>query len=329
MPNVETMSTPRSALPNAFNNITAREMDFVTQFEKNWDSLREVMGIARPVKKEDGSILRTFTASVELEDGKVPAGAVIPYSKATVTEATKGEITLEKYAKAVTIEDVTRYGAEVAVQKTDDAFKNELQTNVLDRFYDFLKEDEHALGKKYGSFQMAVSMAIGLVRDKFKKMRKDISSIVVFVNTLDVYEYLGAANVSMQTLNGLEYLKNFLGATTMIVSSEIDRGTVIAVPSSNMVLYYIDPSSADIKKLGLNYVVSGETNLIGFHANGNYSTAVGESFATMGLQLWYEYADGVAINTFDVAEDDGEEGGDNSNNNSNDNSQGGDDTEGA
>ena len=86
----------------------------------------------------------------------------------------------------------------------------------------------------------------------------------------------------------------------MIVTSEIERGKVIAIPSSNMVLYYIDPSSAGIKKLGLNYVVSGETNLIGFHANGNYSTAVGESFATMGMQLWYEYADGVAINTFDA-----------------------------
>lgn len=297
---VETMSTPRSALPNTFTNITPREIDFVTQFEKNWDSLREIMGIARPVKKEDGSILRTFTASVTLEDGNVPAGAVIPYSKATVTEATKGEITLEKYAKAVTIEDVTRYGAEVAIQKTDDAFKNELQTSVLDRFYTALTGNTYAMTGEYETFQMAVSMAIGMVKDKFKQMRKDVTSIVVFVNTLDVYEYLGAANITVQTAFGVEYIKNFLGAQTLILSSEIERGKVIAIPSSNMVLYYIDPSSAGIKKLGLNYVVSGETNLIGFHANGNYSTAVGESFATMGMQLWYEYADGVAINTFDA-----------------------------
>ena len=301
MPNsAETMSTPRSALPNTFTGISAREIDFVTQFEKNWDSLREIMGIARPIKKEDGSVLRTYTASVTLEDGNVPAGAIIPYSAATVVEATKGEITLEKYAKAVTIEDVTKYGAEIAVQKTDDAFKNELQSNVLDRFYTFLQDDTQAMTGNYETFQMAVSMAIGKVKDKFKQMRKDITNVVVFVNTLDVYEYLGAANITVQTAFGVDYIKNFLGAQTMILSSEIDRGTVIAIPSSNMVLYYIDPASAGIKKLGLNYVVSGETNLIGFSAQGNYNTAVGASFAILGLQLWYEYADGVAIHTFDA-----------------------------
>lgn len=300
MPNsVETMTDPRSALPNTFTNISAREIDFVTQFERNWDSLREILGIARPVKKEDGSVLRTYTASVTLESGAVPAGAVIPYSKATVEEATKGEITLEKYAKAVTIEDVTRYGAEVAIEKTDDAFKNELQENVLERFYTALADDTYAMTDTYDTFQMAVSMAIGKVKDKFKTMRKDITSVVVFVNTLDVYEYLGAANITVQTAFGVDYIKNFLGAQTLVISSEIERGKVIAIPSSNMVLYYIDPSSAGIKKLGLNYVVSGETNLIGFSAQGNYNTAVGASFAVLGMQLWYEYADGVAIITID------------------------------
>ena len=68
---------------------------------------------------------------------------------------------------------------------------------------------------------MAVSMAIGKVKDKFKQMRKDITNVVVFVNTLDVYEYLGAANITVQTAFGVDYIKNFLGAQTMILSSEI------------------------------------------------------------------------------------------------------------
>ena len=58
--------------------------------------------------------------------------------------------------------------------------------------------------------------------------------------------------------------------------------------------------------------MQGETNLIGFHANGNYSTAVGESFALMGMTLWAEYADAIAIVTVDpsyVPDDDGGEGG--------------------
>jgi hypothetical protein len=53
-----------------------------------------------------------------------------------------------------------------------------------------------------------------------------------------------------------------------------------------------------LAKLGLTYTVQGETNLIGFHAQGNYSTAVGESYALMGMSLWAEYLDGIAKITF-------------------------------
>lgn len=291
---VETLLNARDSLPNVYTDVTAREKDFVTRFGLNWESLREILGIMNPVKKEAGTQLVSYTASVDLEDGEVPAGAVIPYSKATVVQSAKEDLSLKKYAKAVPVEDVDKYGAEIAVQKSDEAFLNELQNVVIDEFYGELEGNESAMKESYATFQMAVSMAIGLVKDKFKKMRRNITSTVVFVNTLDVYEYLGSANISIQTLFGIEYVKDFLGAQTMILSSEIERGKVIAIPSDNLVLYYVDPSS-EFAKLGLVYTTDGDTNLIGFHVQGNYGTAVGESFALMGMKLWYEYADGVAI----------------------------------
>ena len=46
------------------------------------------------------------------------------------------------------------------------------------------------------------------------------------------------------------------------------------------------------------YTVSaGETNLIGFHTQGNYNTAVSEAFAIMGLTLFAEYIDAIAVVT--------------------------------
>jgi hypothetical protein len=63
--------------------------------------------------------------------------------------------------------------------------------------------------------------------------------------------------------------------------------------------YYVDPADADFKALGLDYTVQGETNLIGFHANGNYSTAVGESYALMGMVLWAEFLDAIAVVAID------------------------------
>ena len=294
---VETLTNPRSNLPNVYTNVDAREVDFVSRFTRNWQALQEILGITDPVRKAPGTKLVSYNASVTLESGNVNPGCVIPYSKATLEEVAHEDLTIDKYAKAVTIEDVAKYGARLAVQKTDDAFLTELQDLVMDGFYGELTGDASAMTDSYTTFQMAVSMAIGKVRDKFKRLKKNANNVVVFVNTLDVYEYLGGADITIQQDFGLEYVKNFLGASTMIISSEIEKGKVIAIPSDNMVLYYIDPGDSEFAQLGLNYRTEGETNLIGFHAEGNYGTAVGESFAIMGMKLWFEYADGVAINT--------------------------------
>lgn len=296
---VETLTQPRDSLPNVYTDIAARELDFVTRFGTTWEELRNVLGISREIKKEAGTQLVSYTASVALESGNVEPGNVIPYSKATVVASRKADLTLQKYAKAVPVEDVDKYGVEVAVEKTDEAFLNELQGEVLDDFYDTITDDTYAMTGTYANFQMAVAMAVGKVKDKFKKMRKNSTNVVVFVNTLDLYEYLGGAQVTIQTAFGLDYIQNFLGASTVIITSEIEQGTVIAIPAENLVAYFVDPST-EFARLGLVYTTDGDTNLIGFHAQGNYGTAVGESFALLGLKLWLEYSDGVAVISIDA-----------------------------
>lgn len=294
---VETMTTPRSSLPNEYQNIVAREIDFVNRFTDNWDALRKILGIMRPIRKAPGTQLVSYTAKVDLEDGNVPAGAVIPYSKATVTKAAYADLEIEKYAKGVPIEDVQKYGAEIAIQKSDDAFLNELQNDVLTRFYTFLNTG--SLTSTETTWQRALAMAKGNVLDKFNRMRKTVTNVVGFANVLDFYDYLGDASISVQTQFGLTYVENFLGYSTLFLMSEPDiaRGKVIAVPIENIDLYYVDPSDSDFARMGLQYTVQGETNLIGFHVNGNYSTAVGETFAIMGMTLWAEYLDGIAVVT--------------------------------
>lgn len=276
-------------------SVSAREQDFVTVFGKNWDALRTIMGIMRPIRKTPGTQLRSIEASVNLESGSIGEGEEIPYSRATIVEVGFEDITIEKYAKAVSIEAVNKYGAEVAVQRTDDEFRNELQNNVLTRFYTYLNTG--ALTGTAATWQAALAKAKGLVLDKFQKMRRTVTNVVGFANVLDLYDYLGAADITVQTAFGLTYIQNFMGYSTLFLLSEPDiaRGDVIAVPVENIDLYYIDPSDSDFAKLGLNYVVEGETNLIGFHAEGNYTTAVGESFAIMGMTLWSEYLDGISV----------------------------------
>lgn len=281
--------------------LNVKELDFITRFEQNWDALREILGIMRPVRKQLGTKLVASKATVVLQDGNVAEGEEVPLSQATVEPVYYEDITLEKYRKAVTAESVAKFGASVAVQKTDDAFLNELQGKVLDRFYAFAQTG--TLKGTYETFQMAVAMAVTMVKNKFKTMRLDYTNIVAFVNTMDVGKYLGSADISIQTQNGIEYFKNFLGAETVIISSEIPEGTVLAIPADNIVLYYIDPADGDFEELGLEYTTgNGETNLIGIHKEGNYGRVMGETHALMGIKLFAEYLDGIAVVTIGAGE---------------------------
>ena len=275
-------------------SVRAREVDFVSRFNQNWEALRQIMGISRPIKKAAGTTLKSYVASVTLANS-VGEGESVPYSQATVSEVAYGDITLEKYKKAVSIEAVAKYGADIAVSKTDDEFLNELQGLVLTRFYTFLNTG--ALTGVENTWQMALAMAKGKVLNKFKKMKKTVTEVVGFANILDAYQYIGGADITIQTAFGISYVKNFLGYSTLFLLSddEIKRGDVIAIPVDNIDLYYIDPSESDFKRLGLDFTVQGITNLIGFHAEGNYDTVVGEVLALMGMALWAEYLDGIAV----------------------------------
>lgn len=277
--------------------VTARELDFVSRFANSWEHLREIMGIMRPVKKTPGAVLKSKYVEGTLQSGTVAEGAEIPYSKFQVKEKAYAEMTIEKYAKAVSIEAIKEHGYENAVQMTDDQFLFELQSDVTGRFYDYLNTG--SLTSSESTFQMALAMAKGNVLNKFKKMHKTVTGVVAFVNVLDVYEYLGASEVSIQNKFGFTYIKDFMGYNTVFLLSEdeIARGKVIATPIDNIVLYYVDPSESDFAKAGLVYTTDNVTNLIGVHTQGNYNTAVSEIFAIMGLTLFAEYLDGIAVVT--------------------------------
>ena len=293
---VETLTQPRDSLPNVYTNVTAREVDFVTRFGDNWEALRNILGIMRPIRKTPGTRLISYTSDVALESGTVAPGNVIPYSKATIVQATKADLTINKYAKAVPIEDVNTYGAAIAVEKSDEAFLNKLQNVVMGNFYTFLTGTTGITTDTAATWQAALAKAQGLVLNKFATIQKTVTEVVGFANILDAYDYLGAANITVQNAFGLTYIKDFMGYRTLFLlpAAQIARNHVIATAVENIDLYYIDPADSEFAQLGLDYTVQGETNLIGFHAQGNYNTAVGESFALMGMALWAEYVDGIA-----------------------------------
>jgi hypothetical protein len=280
--------------------VTARELDFVTRFEQNWEHLRDILGIMRPIKKQPGAQLKSKYAEGTLQSGAVAEGEDIPYSKFTVKETIYDEMTIEKYAKAVSIEAIKDHGYDNAVAMTDDEFLFQLQTNVTDRFYTYLNTGTLAVTDAT-TFQMALALAKGSVLNKFKSMHRAATNVVAFVNIMDVYKYLGAAEITIQNEFGFNYIKNFMGYSVVFLlgDDEVKQGRVIATPVENIVMYYVDPADSDFVRAGLVYTTGvGETNLIGFHTQGNYNTAVSEAFAIMGLTLFAEYIDAIAVADF-------------------------------
>ena len=273
----------------------AREVDFVTQFQRDWQHLRDIMGVSRMIQKRPGEVLKYKYAEVTLEPGTVAEGNEIPYSQAQVNTKDYATITVEKFSKGVSIEAINEHGYDDAVGLTDDQFRFELTSDVTGRFYTFLNTGTLISAK--ATFQAALAEAQARVRNKWKKMHRSITEVIGFCNILDAYDYLGAANITVQNEFGMNYIENFLGYRRLFLcgDSEVGRGKVIATPAQNMICYYVAPSDSDFARAGLVFTTAGETPLIGFHTEGNYKPAVSDSFAILGMVMMAEYLDGIAV----------------------------------
>ena len=289
---LQVFAAPNNLIGEAQIQVKAREIDFVTSFGKNLKALLDILGITRMIRKENNSVLKTKTVKGELQSGDVGEGEEIPMSRYTVEEKPFDTIKIEKYRKGVSLEAISEKGYEAAVQDTDDEFKSDLQNVVTGKFYAQLKAG--SLTGHETTWQMAVAMAIGMVVAKFQKMKRTATGVAVWVNTLDVYKYLGASDITLQTAFGFKYLTNFLGADVVFVTSEIPQNVVIATPLNNMIAYYVDPGDSEFAKAGLGFTTDSETGFIGFHSEGTYSRMISDNYAIMGLRLFCEYLDAIA-----------------------------------
>lgn len=248
MPGVTT-----STVLNTDSTLKAREIDFVTRFEKNWDALRTILGIVRPIRKEPGTSLVTYEAQMKdeaLQGGaSVGEGEAIPFTQFKVVESKREDIVVEKYAKSLSLESVAKWGATVAIEKTDDAFMVELQNKVLKDFYTFLRTG--TLKGTQKKWQKALTIAKGAVLNKFAGMNRNVTEVVGFANVMDFYDWLGDKEITVQTMFGLQYIKNFFGFSTLLL---LPDDYIPAKPSSQYqwkILIYIMliPATAILKSL--------------------------------------------------------------------------------
>lgn len=269
-----------------------REVDFVTQFAHNsLAKLNEVLGVTRKIPMEEGTTLYTYTITGTLQDGSVAEGEIIPLSQYKTTKTPVGEITLGKWRKGVSAEAIKKSGYAAAVVDTDTALLRDVQKSVRTKLFGFLN-GLTGTSVEGATLQEALAEAWGQAQTLFED---DAAEMVYFVNPQDIATYLATAQITTQTVFGMNYVEDFLGLGTVITSSRITKGTFKATAKQNIVMHYITTNGdlADAFKL-----VSDETGLIGINSGyQNNERAQIESLVMSGIQHIVDYAEGVVTGT--------------------------------
>lgn len=272
-----------------------REVEFVEIFAQNIDKLMELLGVTRRIPKQAGAELKAYTASGNLQDGKVGEGNTIPLSKYSTTPVSYGNIVFKKWRKSTTAEAIIERGYDQAVEAMTDRMLRDVQKGIRQEFFELLAT---GTGKASGtSLQSALAKAWGQLQVLFED---DDIDAVFFVNPLDVADYLADSSITMQNAFGMTYVENFLGLGTLIMNSSVPQGTVYATAKENIVLYYIPVNSPDISEAF--QFSSDESGLIGIHEQADYASMTAFSVVINGMTLFAERLDGVIVSTFGADE---------------------------
>ena len=265
-----------------------RVADFNLQFTGNLQKLTEALGVTRKIPVQEGAALKMLKVTGTLESGNVAEGDLIPLSKYETEEVAVGEVKLNKWRKGTTAEAILKGGYDQAVGATTDKMVKDIQKTIRGDLFTFMAT---GTGSASGAtLQAALANGWGKLAVLFED---DAVETVYFLNPMDVSDYLGTAQVEMQTLFGMNYIKNFLGLGDVFLNSNVPAGKYYATAKENIVLYYVNVGSGDIKSaFGLT---TDETGYIGINEYADKDTARVIDLVMSGVTFFPERIDGIVV----------------------------------
>lgn len=267
-----------------------RVVDFNLQFTGNLQKLTEALGVTRKIAVQEGATLKMLKVTGTLQSGTVAEGELIPLSKYTTEEVAVGEVKLNKWRKGTTAEAILKGGYDQAVGATTDKMVKDIQKTIRGDLFTFMKT---GTGTATGTtLQAALANGWGKLAVLFED---DAVETVFFLNPMDVADYLGTAQVEMQTLFGMNYIKNFLGLGDVFLNSNVEQGKYYATAKENIVLYYVNVGAGDIRSaFGLT---TDETGYIGINEYADKDTARVIDLVMSGVTFFPERKDGIVVGT--------------------------------
>ena len=267
-----------------------REIDFNNQFNGSLNKLIEALGTTRKIAVQEGATLKALKVIGTLESGVVAEGELIPLSKYETEEVPVGEVALNKWRKGTTAEAILKGGYDQAVGATTDKMVKDIQKTIRNAFFAFMATGtETATG---AGLQAALANGWGKLQVLWED---DAVETVYFLNPMDVADYLGTAQISVQTVFGMTYIENFLGLGRVFLNSSVPQGKFYATAAENIVLYYVNVADSELARaFGLT---TEETGYIGINEYPDKDTARVMDLVMSGITFFPERIDGIVDGT--------------------------------
>lgn len=273
----------------SLDNFRAKSVDYVYHFEKSLKDFQEAIGISRLMPVQTGMTIELLgKPTVNLADGNVAEGDLIPLSDVVPAVISTKKLTLKKYRKATSGEAIQTYGADNAVQITDDALIKDVQKGIRTDLFDLVQSGEAQSNLNAANgLQGALATSWGALQTIFED---DTIKVVVFAHPMDVAQSIADKQLTLETAFGLNYYTDATG-TIVFTSTQVTRGFVYSTAAENLVIAYIPAGTSD---LGVTFgLTSDDTGFIGMkHFLGN-DTLTQQTLIVSGVLMFPERLDGV------------------------------------
>lgn len=263
----------------------AISVDFTSRIHQNITELQRVLGISDMLPMAAGTDIKIYKLSRKNTPSQVGEGETIPLTEIERKLVKTITLDLNKYRKNTTAEAIQKVGRNMAVNQTDEKLISEIQKDIKKTFYTTLAT---GTGAATGTnLQVTLANLWAKLQTYYEDM--DVRPIY-FINPQDVADYLGTAQITMQTAFGFTYIENFLGLGTAVVSPQVTAKTPIATAQENLNGAYAPVSGDVAQTFGLTYDTSG---MIGMTHQMKSENATIDTLIMSNVVFYPEYVDGV------------------------------------
>ena len=263
----------------------AISVDFTSRIAQNIAELQRVLGISEMLPMPAGTDIKIYKITRKNTPTQVGEGETIPLTEMERKLVKTITMDINKYRKNTTVEAIQKVGRNLAVNQTDEKLISEIQKDIKKQFYTALAT---GTGTATGTNLQAT---LANLWAKLQTYYEDMDVLpIYFINPQDVADYLGTAQITMQTAFGFTYIENFLGLGTAIVSPQVTAKAPIATARENLNGAYA-PVSGDVgQTFGLT---SDETGMIGMTHQMKSENATIDTLIMSDVVFYPEFADGV------------------------------------